>query len=81
MGKLLLIEGNEDLESRLLHRIRNFEELLNKGDGDVAMCEELVLIIYNYLIQFEDFDVHYAAVKLKEVLLLLNNFQEEKFSF
>lgn len=69
-----LIKNNMTHEERMMHRIRSLYRDLETGEGDMEYVEDVLRCIEMYMLQFEDEDVLCSAMKVKEAIFYLCNF-------
>lgn len=69
-----LLHCNTDYKSRIQANIDRFARELNYGDGDTEMAMQLLCVINDYLMGFEDGDVYQSAIKVRESIFYLNHF-------
>lgn len=72
--KLTLIKNELTLEQRMQHRINALRRDLMQGEGEIEYTNAVLNIVYDYLCEYEDEDVLFAAVKVKEGIFYLDNF-------
>ena len=74
--KFNLIINKANHKERIQARIDAFSRDIMLGDGDVQYVRQVLAICHSYLSDYEDVDVHYSTVKIREAIFWLDSFME-----
>ncbi|MFT5519615.1 MAG: hypothetical protein ACI9IA_000198 [Enterobacterales bacterium] len=74
MTKLTLIPNTLTNEERIQARIDSFARDIMNGEGNMEYIEQILRIVHEYLIDFEDEDLVLSTFRLKECIFYIQHF-------
>jgi pullulanase/glycogen debranching enzyme len=74
MKNIKLINSPYTQEQRIQARIESFRKDLIRGEGDMHYINDILDVVFNYLAEYEDDDIHASTIKIKEAIFYIDNF-------